>query len=121
MANLLKGQVEIELDRKRIMQYTLESMFEIMDKLGLGLEDIAGLEKAMLAAMRADKRMLTFFLWVGLKTDDPELKEEETAGLIPATALMDVWNAMLKALGAAMPEPKKERQPGNPRGAKANR
>lgn len=115
MANLARGQVEIELDRPRIMQFTLESLFEIMDQLGLGFENIDKLEDAMWAALRADKRMLRFYLWVGLKTDDPELTEEHTGSIIPALAIGDVFTAMTKALGAALPEPVKETNAGNPK------
>src|SRR5690554_1729697 len=74
MANKHKGMVEIELDKKRNLRYTMNALAEIEDKLGVGLADIGNMEMTV--------KNVRVVLWSGLIHEDPELTEIEVGNMV---------------------------------------
>lgn len=74
MANKQRGFVEIELDKKRKLRYTLNAVAEIEDKLGCAIQDLA--EKNL--GIKALRTML----WAGLLHEDKEITEEFVGDLV---------------------------------------
>ncbi|PEM65338.1 hypothetical protein CN613_25690 [Bacillus pseudomycoides] len=82
MANTHKGIVEIELDKKRNLHYTLNALAEIEDKLGIQLQDMASIKLGM--------KNIRSILWAGLLHEDAELTEEQVGSFVDMTNFADV-------------------------------
>jgi regulator of replication initiation timing len=70
MANKERALVEIELnDKMRKIRYTLNSLAELEDKLGVSLDELNTLKMGI--------KQLRAFLWAGLIHEDENLTEKE--------------------------------------------
>lgn len=76
MANKHRGFVEIELDKPRRLRFTLNSLAELEDKLGVGIQEIG--------EVLSNPRMkdLLLLLWAGLIHEDEELTVERVGNMI---------------------------------------
>lgn len=74
MANKQRGYIEIELDKTRRLRYTLNSLAEIEEKLGVPVQKLAEAEMGMKA--------VRVFLWAGLIHEDAELTEREVGEMV---------------------------------------
>lgn len=74
MANKQKKVVEIELDKVRGLRFTLNSLAEIEDRLGVPLSKMSEVELGI--------KSIRTMLWAGLIHEDPELTETEVGNMV---------------------------------------
>ena len=80
--------VEIMLDRKRFLRYTLGTLRRIREELGT---------EALEAGVSEEK--LARVLWHGLKEDDPSLRPEQVEDLVDLQQLPVLVSALQMAMG----------------------
>lgn len=91
MANKHRGMVEVELDKKRTIRFTMNAMAELEDKLGLSLEDMGNVQMTI-------KNVRTI-LWAGLIHEDPDLTEEEVGNMVDMGNMEYVQEKVALAFG----------------------
>lgn len=91
MANKHRGFVEVELDKKRTIRFTMNAMAEIEDKLGVSLEDMGDIKMSI-------KNVRTI-LWAGLIHEDPELTEQEVGDMVDMNNMEYVQEQVALAFG----------------------
>lgn len=74
MANKQRGFVEIQLDKKRTLRYTLNALAELEDRLGVSVSELANVAMGM--------KQIRAFLWTGLLHEDPDITEQEVGNLV---------------------------------------
>lgn len=74
MANKQRGFVEIELDKKRTLRYTLNALAELEDRLGVSVSELANVTMGM--------KQIRAFLWSGLLHESPDLTEQEVGNMV---------------------------------------
>ena len=102
-SNRFRGIIGIELDKPRHLRYTLNSLIALEESCGLSLLKLEGAEKS--------PRLLRDLLWAGLIHEDADLTREAVGGLVGMVELANLWDAVTRALEAALGE---ERVPGAP-------
>ena len=85
--------VSVELDKRRVIQFDLNALCEIEDKLGIDLKDLPEVD--------VNARTLRVLLWAGLLSDDPDITLETAGHLASDNGLQEtiakVGEAMQKA------------------------
>ncbi len=74
MANKQRGIVEIELDKKRNLRYTMNALAEIEDQLGVSITEVGDIDLTV--------KNVRVILWAGLIHEDKELTQEEVGDMI---------------------------------------
>lgn len=69
--------VPIKLDRERKLKYTINSLVDFEESVGMPVVQVA-----MNPFLMASFRMIRAFLWVGLKWEEHKLTPERTGALI---------------------------------------
>ncbi|CUB09214.1 hypothetical protein BN2127_JRS1_00998 [Bacillus cereus] len=82
MANKQRGIVEVNLDKKRKLQYTLNALAEIEDALGVKIHEMHTLNLGM--------KNIRTILWAGLLHEDAELTEEFVGSLVNVSNIAEV-------------------------------
>jgi len=95
-SNRFRGIIEIELDKPRHLRYTLNSLIALEESCGLSLLKLEGAEKS--------PRLLRDLLWAGLIHEDADLTREAVGGLVGMVELANLWDAVTRALEAALGE-----------------
>ncbi|MCS0827383.1 gene transfer agent family protein [Cytobacillus firmus] len=93
MANKEKGIVSITLDKERTLRFTLNSLAEIEDKLGVPLSKMAELELGI--------KTVRTMLWAGLIHEDEDLTEKEVGNMVDFTNLNEVQTKVSEAFAVA--------------------
>lgn len=91
MTNIQRGVATLELDKVRTIQFTLNTLIEVEDKLGFSLAEIG--DKVSIRVMRT-------LLTAGLQHEEPELTEEYVGGLITMDNMKEVQEALAIAMGS---------------------
>jgi hypothetical protein len=94
MANKQKGIVEIELDKKRHIRYTLNALAEIEDKLGVPLSKIQEVELGI--------KSVRTLLWAGLIHEDETLTEKQVGDMVDFSNLEYVQKKVSEAFANAV-------------------
>ena len=100
-SNRFRGIIEIELDKIRHLHFGLNALIALEETCGFPLEKIEGARKS--------PRLLRDLLWSGLVGEDPALTREDVGELVGVSELVNLWDAVTRALEAALGE---ERVPG---------
>lgn len=74
MANKQRGSVDIQLDKKRTLRYTLNALAELEDRLGVSVSELAKVDLGM--------KQIRTFLWTGLLHEAPDITEQEVGNLV---------------------------------------
>lgn len=82
MANRQRGYVDIKLDKKRKLQYDLNALAEIEDKLGVNIYEMHTIKVGM--------KNIRTILWAGLIHEDEELTEEQVGSFVNITNIAEV-------------------------------
>lgn len=82
MANTQRGFVDIKLDKKRKLQYDLNALAEIEDKLGINIYEMHKIKVGM--------KNIRTILWAGLLHEDAELTEEQVGSFVNITNIGEV-------------------------------
>lgn len=93
MANKQRGLVEIELDKKRTLRYTLNALAELEDVLGVPLSELEGVQMGM--------KQVRAFLWAGLIHEDKELTLEQVGDMVDFENMKEVNDKITEAFKAA--------------------
>lgn len=93
MANKQKSLVSITLDKKRNLRYTLNSLAEIEDKLGVPLSKMGEIDLGI--------KSIRTMLWAGLIHEDVELTETEVGNMVDFSNLEEVQKKVSEAFAAA--------------------
>lgn len=90
--------IEVELDKKRTIRYTLNSLIDLEERFGSITEvyEVLGENISM--------KDLRFLLYVGLKHEDKELTEEEVGELITFQDILNYVNLIVEGLSVSFPE-----------------
>lgn len=91
--NKFRGIVEIELDKKRNLRFSMNALCEIEDLIGKPMSQLN--DEMSIKDLRS-------FLWCGLKHEDKDLTMEEVGEMIELTDLGYVAGILRKALEKAM-------------------
>lgn len=98
MANKQRGFVAIQLDKKRTLRYTLNSLAEIEDRLGVPLSEMGDMKMTI--------KNVRVILWAGLIHEDPELTEQEVGNMVDLENFQEVQDKVAEAF--AMSQSKNE-------------
>jgi hypothetical protein len=74
MANKQRGFVEVQLDKKRTLRYTLNALAELEDRLGVSVSELTNVPMGM--------KQIRTFLWAGLLHEAPDITEQEVGNLV---------------------------------------
>jgi hypothetical protein len=89
MANKHKAMVEVQLDKKRNIRFTMNALAEVEDRLGFRLDEIEG-KKLSIKQIRA-------LLFCGLMHEDENLTEEMIGDMIDLGNIKYVQEKMSEA------------------------
>jgi DNA primase catalytic subunit len=108
-----KGNVFINLDRKRVLKYSRDSYQEILRYLQISRGNSELMERKLNGL---DLRYLSVFLWAGLNWEDPLLHLVKVENMLVQyennlDKLKELESAVVKALKIAVKS--REQQPGN--------
>jgi hypothetical protein len=107
MANSERGEVEITLDKPRILKYDFNAWIEIEERLGFRPEDLSNRELKL--------KDIRFILWAGLIHEDPELTEHQVGAMIGLDNLDALLDQLASAFGLSFekvePDPNASREP----------
>lgn len=93
MANRQKKVVALTLDKPRTLRFTLNSLAEIEDRLGVPLTKMAEVELGI--------KSIRTMLWAGLIHEDKQITEEEVGDLVDFENLEYVQEKVAEAFTAA--------------------
>ncbi len=93
MANKQRAAISVELDKTRTIRFTLNSMAEMEDKLGVPLSKLGEIELGV--------KSVRTMLWAGLIHEDPELTEREVGNLVDFDNLEYVQSKVAEAFAFA--------------------
>lgn len=93
MANQQKKVVALNLDKPRTLRFTLNSLAEIEDRLGVPLTKMAEVELGI--------KSIRTMLWAGLIHEDKQITEEEVGDLVDFENLEYVQEKVAEAFTAA--------------------
>lgn len=93
MANKEKAIVEVELDKVRNIRFTLNSLAEIEDKLGVPLSKLKDVEMGV--------KTVRTMLWAGLIHEDEELTERQVGNMVDFSNLEYVQTKVSEAFTSA--------------------
>lgn len=93
MANRQKKVVALTLDKPRTLRFTLNSLAEIEDRLGVPLTKMAEVELGI--------KSIRTMLWAGLIHEDKQVTEEEVGDLVDFENLEYVQEKVAEAFTAA--------------------
>jgi hypothetical protein len=89
MANKQRGFVKIELDKVRNLRYTMNSLAEIEDALGVPLSEMGNIKMTI--------KNVRVILWAGLIHEDKELTIEEVGDFVDLTNFEEVQTKVAEA------------------------
>lgn len=89
MANKHRGYVDIQLDKKRKLRYTMNALAEIEDALGVTMGEIDTVKMTI--------KNIRVILWAGLIHEDPELTVEEVGNMVDLQNLDEVQEKITEA------------------------
>lgn len=89
MANKHKAMVEVQLDKKRNIRFTMNALAEVEDRLGFRLDEIEG-KKLSIKQIRS-------LLFCGLMHEDENLTEEMIGDMIDLGNIKYVQEKMSEA------------------------
>ena len=89
MANEQRGFVSIELDKERTLNYTLNSLVDIEEKLGVPMEEMGNIQMSV--------RNVRVLLWAGLTHEDENLTERQVGGMVNLHNLQYVQGKVTEA------------------------
>lgn len=98
VANRERGEVEVKLDRPRVMRIGLTAMARAETALGGPIQEV-------FKADRVGANQILVVLWAGLLRDDPNLKVEDVEDLVwqaDGATFADKWNGVVKKVLEAM-------------------
>lgn len=93
MANKQKRIVPVKLDKARNLRFTLNSLAEIEDRLGVPLSKMSEVELGI--------KSVRTMLWAGLIHEDPELTEMEVGNMVDFDNIEYVQTKVTEAFAAA--------------------
>ena len=93
MANKQKRIVAVELDKARNLRFTLNSLAEIEDRLGVPLSKMSEVELGI--------KSVRTMLWAGLIHEDPDLTETEVGNMVDFDNIEYVQTKVTEAFAAA--------------------
>lgn len=93
MANKQKAIVSITLDKKRTLRFTLNSLAEIEDKLGVPLSKMGEIDLGI--------KTIRTMLWAGLIHEDETLTETYVGNLVDFSNLEEVQIKVSEAFASA--------------------
>lgn len=93
MANKQKKVVAVELDKVRELRFTLNSLAEIEDRLGVPLSKMSEVELGI--------KSIRTMLWAGLIHEDAELTETEVGNMVDFTNLEYAQEKVAEAFSLA--------------------
>lgn len=93
MANRQRALITVELDKVRNLRFTLNSLAEIEDKLGVPISKLAEVELGV--------KSVRIMLWAGLIHEDPELTEREVGNMVDFDNIEYVQNKVAEAFASA--------------------
>jgi len=97
MNNIRQKGIEIELDKKRILIFDLNSFCELEERFGEISKAFVEIEKGSMKAIRT-------LLYLGLIHEDESLTEKEVGSMINLQNIGEISSRISKALGVSMPE-----------------
>lgn len=109
MSALVK--VEIELDRTRVISFSMNEIIELEE--ALGVTDLVQFDDALVKALGTSFKWTRKVLWMGLRADDPDLTEEQTGTLVSPSVFGVVRDKLMQALSPQRAEPDKTAAPGS--------
>lgn len=98
MANKQRGHVEIQLDKKRTLRYTMNALAEIEDHLGIGLSEMGDIQMSI--------KNVRVILWAGLIHEDRELTQEDVGEMVDLTNFQEVQEKVAEAFTMAQADSK---------------
>lgn len=93
MANRQKKLVAIELDKPRTLRFTLNSLAEIEDRLGVSLAKMSEVELGI--------KSIRTMLWAGLIHEDKQITEDEVGEMVDFGNLEYVQEKVATAFASA--------------------
>mgnify|MGYP005750951813 CR=1 FL=1 len=93
MANKHRGIVEVELDKKRHLRYTMNALAEIEDALGVELSEMD--------KVKMNIKNVRIILWAGLIHEDPDLTQEEVGDMVDLANIKEVQEKVSEAFNTA--------------------
>lgn len=96
MANKQKAAVEIKLDKKRTLRFTLNALAEMEDKMGVPLSKMSEVEMGI--------KTVRTMLWAGLIHEDEDLTEREVGNMVDFENLEYIQTKVAEAFSAAQPK-----------------
>ncbi len=114
VSNVKDVSISIQLDKERYIRYDMNAFIELEEKFGsiqdalevmesIDPEKKAKREKGKIVP-RQDLKIIRFFLWAGLVSEDETLTERDVGRLIDFRNITDVAAAITNAIDGAMPE-----------------
>lgn len=91
MANKHRGFVEIQLDKKRRLRYTMNALAEIEDQLGVPLAELQNVKMTI--------KNIRVILWAGLIHEDSELTQEQVGEMVDLNNIEEVQQKIAEAFG----------------------
>lgn len=89
MANTERGFVPITLDKERTLNYTLNSLIDIEEKLGVPMEEMGDIKMSI--------KNVRVLLWAGLTHEDEKLTERQVGAMVNLTNLGAVQEKVTEA------------------------
>lgn len=93
MANKHRGQVDIELDKPRVVKYDLNAFAEIEDRFNVPVSKIGEIEMGL--------KQVRTLLWAGLIHEDEALTEKQVGALVDFSNLEYVNQKIVEAFSNA--------------------
>lgn len=92
MANKQRGYVKITLDKERNLRYTLNSLAELEDVLGVPLSELENVHMGM--------KQVRAFLWAGLIHEDKDLTLEKVGDMVDMDNMNEINEKITEAFKA---------------------
>lgn len=96
MANKQKGNVSVELDKVRVIRFTMNALAEIEDNLGVPLSELENVTMTI-------KNVRTI-LWAGLIHEDATLTAQEVGNMVDLSNFKEVQEKIAEAFAMAQPK-----------------
>ncbi len=107
MGNPTAPKTKITLDKERNLLLNLNAMVAFEEETGKSLLSAASLSEMGMKEIRA-------LLWACLVHDDESLTLKQVGDMVHAGNLEEISKSIEQAFGAAMPEPEKKGDTGDP-------
>lgn len=91
--NKKSSQIILELDKKRVLYFNLNSLIDLEEKIGVPMAELSNVSLTI--------KNIRTFLHAGLCHEDEELTEEMVGALIDLDNLADVQEKLTKAFNKA--------------------